>query len=111
MSKLTKYADIFKDKIGKMDRVNIPPVKLQLDETKNIPPVHITKPFDVAYHVRRPARKEFREMVEAEIEVEAENEVKAENEVEAENKDEAENEVEAENKDETENEVEVEREV
>ena len=35
---LTKYADIFKDKIGKMDRVNIPPVKLQLDETKDIPP-------------------------------------------------------------------------
>ena len=35
---LTKYADIFKDKNGKMDRVNIPPVKLQLDETKDIPP-------------------------------------------------------------------------
>ena len=30
---LKKHADIFKDKIGKMDRVNIPPVKLQLDES------------------------------------------------------------------------------
>merc|ERR1712215_407674 len=29
---LKKHAEIFKDKIGKMDRVNIPPVKLQLDE-------------------------------------------------------------------------------
>ena len=64
---LTKYADIFKDKIGKTDRVNIPPVKLQLDKTKNIPPVHVTKAFDVAYHLRRPARKEFREMVDAGI--------------------------------------------
>ena len=64
---LTKYADIFKDKIGKMDRVNIPPVKLQLDETKNVHPVHVKKPFDVAYHLRRPARKEFREMVDAGI--------------------------------------------
>ena len=34
---LKKHAGIFKDKIGKMDRVNIPPVKLQLDETKDIP--------------------------------------------------------------------------
>ena len=30
---LKKHADIFKDKIGKTDSVNIPPVKLQLDET------------------------------------------------------------------------------
>ena len=33
---LRKHAGIFKDKIGKMDRVNIPPVKLQLDESKDI---------------------------------------------------------------------------
>jgi len=34
---LKKHAGIFKDKIGKLDRVNIPPVKLQLDTTKDIP--------------------------------------------------------------------------
>ena len=56
-----------KDQIGKMDRVNIPPVKLQIDETKNVPSVHINKPFNVAYHLRRPARREFREMVDAGI--------------------------------------------
>ena len=64
---LTKYADVFKDKLGKGDRVNIPPVKLQIDESKNVPPVHINKPFDVAYHLRKPAKKEFREMVNAGI--------------------------------------------
>ena len=55
---LKKHAGIFKDKIGKMDRVNIPPVKLQLDETKDIPPTNVGKPFDVPYHLRHPARKE-----------------------------------------------------
>merc|ERR1712082_177523 len=64
---LKKHAGIFKDKIGKMDRVNIPPVKLQLDESKNIPPSNVSKPFDVPYHLRRPAKKEFREMVDAGI--------------------------------------------
>ena len=64
---LTKYADVFKDKLEKGDRVNIPPVKLQIDESKKVPPVHINKPFDVAYHLRKPAKKEFREMVNAGI--------------------------------------------
>ena len=59
---LKKQAGIFKDKIGKIDRVNIPPVKLQLDETKDIPPTNVGKPFDVPYHLRCPARKKFREM-------------------------------------------------
>merc|ERR1711984_28792 len=64
---LKKHAGIFKDKIGKMDRVNIAPVNLQLDETKDIPPTNVGKPFDVPYHLRRPARRKFREMVEAGI--------------------------------------------
>merc|ERR1712208_197052 len=64
---LEKHADIFKDKIGKMDRVKISPVELQLDESKDIPPTNVGKPFDVRYHLRRPSRKEFREMVDAGI--------------------------------------------
>ena len=64
---LRKYADVFKDKLDKTDRVNIPPVKLQIDESRNIPPVHINKPFDVSYHMRKPAKEEFREMIEAGI--------------------------------------------
>ena len=64
---LRKYADVFKDKLDKTDRVNIPPVKLQIDESRNIPPVHINKPFDVSYHMRKPAKEEFREIIEAGI--------------------------------------------
>ena len=64
---LKKYADVFKDKLEKTDRVNIPPVKLQIDESRKIPPVHINKPFDVSYHLRKPAKEEFREMVNAGI--------------------------------------------
>ena len=69
---LKKHAGIFKDKIGKMDRVNIPPVKLQLDESKNIPPSNVDKPVDVPYHLRRPAKKEFKEIVDAGIVVQNE---------------------------------------
>merc|ERR1712215_114768 len=38
-----------------------------LDETNDTPPSNVGKPFDIPYHLRRPARKEFREMVEAGI--------------------------------------------
>ena len=64
---LKKHSSIFKDKTGKLDRVNIPPVKLHLDETKEIPPSNVGKAFDIPYHLRRPAKKEFVEMVEAGI--------------------------------------------
>ena len=40
---LRKHAGIFKDKIGKTDRVNIPSVKLQLDESKDIPTTNVGK--------------------------------------------------------------------
>ena len=35
---LKKYADVFKDKLEKGYRVNIPPVKLQIDVSRKIPP-------------------------------------------------------------------------
>ena len=58
---------VFKDKLKKTDRINIPTVKLQIDESRKIPPVHINTPFDVSYHLRKPAKEEFREMVNAGI--------------------------------------------
>merc|ERR1711888_434257 len=64
---LKKHSAIFKDKIGKLDRVNLPPVKLHLDETKEIKPSNVGKAFDIPYHLRRPAKREFVEMVEAGI--------------------------------------------
>ena len=42
---LKKHSGIFKDKLGKLDRVNIPPVKLHLNETKDTPPSNVGKPF------------------------------------------------------------------
>ena len=59
----TEYADIFKDKLEKCDRVNIPPVKLKFAESGNIQPVHINKPYYESYHMRKPAREEFRKMI------------------------------------------------
>ena len=53
--------------MGKWTESISPPVKLQLDESKDIPPTNVGKAFDVPYHLRRPARKEFREMVDAGI--------------------------------------------
>ena len=37
---LTKHQEIFKEKIGKNDRVNIPPVKLELKD-KDVQPVNV----------------------------------------------------------------------
>merc|ERR1712030_120826 len=64
---LKKHAGIFKDKLGKLDRVNIPPVKLHLDESNDTPPSNVGRPYDIPYHLRRPAQEEFEHMVEAGI--------------------------------------------
>ena len=64
---MRKYADIFKDKLEKCDRVDIPPVKLEIAESINIQPVYINKPHDVSYHLRKPAREEFLEMINSGI--------------------------------------------
>ena len=63
---LNKHQETFKEKIGKNDRVNIPPVKLQLKD-KDVQPVNVGKCFDVPYHLRCPAMKEFKAMVDAGI--------------------------------------------
>merc|ERR1711888_263633 len=54
---LKKHSGIFQDKLG----------KLHLDETKDTPPSNVGKPFEIPYHLRRPAQKEFEEMVAAGI--------------------------------------------
>ena len=64
---LRKYHDLFNDKPEKTDRVKILPVNLQIDESRNIQPVHINKPFDVSYHMRKPVKEEFMEMIKAGI--------------------------------------------
>ena len=62
ISKVPPECKKFKDKLEKSDRVNIPPVKLEIAESRNIRPVHINKNYDVSYHMRKPAREEFWEI-------------------------------------------------
>ena len=64
---LKKHSGIFKDKLGKLDRVNLPPVKLHLDETNDEPPSNVGRPYDIPYHLRGPAQEEFEQMIEAGI--------------------------------------------
>merc|ERR1711891_34403 len=64
---LKKHSGIFKEKLGKLDRVNLPPVKLHLDETNDAPPSNVGRPYDIPYHLRRPAQEEFEQMIEAGI--------------------------------------------
>merc|ERR1712215_22987 len=63
---LKKYAGTFKEKLGKEDRVKIPPVKLHLKDT-DVRPINVGKCFDIPIHLREPAKKEFVEMIDAGI--------------------------------------------
>ena len=36
---------------------------IQIHKSRNIQPVHINKPYDVSYYMRKPAKEEFREMI------------------------------------------------
>ena len=60
---LKEYHDVFKDRLDPTDRVNIDPVHLEADNSRNIKPAQATKPYDIPFHLREPARKEFKEML------------------------------------------------
>ena len=62
---LKDHHDIFKDQLGPEDRVNIAPVHLEVDHTRNISPVKAMKPFDIPFHLRKPATKEFNAMLKS----------------------------------------------
>ena len=62
---LKDHHDIFKEQLGPDDRVNIAPVHLEVDHTRNIKPVQAMKPFDIPFHLRKPATKEFNEMLKS----------------------------------------------
>ena len=71
---LKNHHDIFKEKLGPEDRVNCPPVKLEIDHSRNIRPVKNSKAFDVPFHLRKSATAEFREMLKAGLVTETKNE-------------------------------------
>ena len=49
------------------DRVNIKPVKLEIDTSGQIRPHHYNTPFDIPYHMREPSDKEFKNILDAGI--------------------------------------------
>ena len=56
---------MFKNKLGKEDRVNVAPVKISLKPGSI--PVYSARPFDTPYHLRGAYDRELRDMLEAEI--------------------------------------------
>ena len=57
----------FKEKLGPLDRINHPPVKLKIDESRGIRPVKNTRAYDIPLHLREAAQDEFNEMISAGI--------------------------------------------
>ena len=60
---LKEYQDVFKDRLDKTDRLNINPVHLEIDQTCNITPYHAAKAYGIPYHLRKPVKAEFVEML------------------------------------------------
>ena len=60
---LKEYKEVFKEHLDPRDRVNIPPVHLEVDESRGIRPVQATKAFNIPHHLMKPATKEINEML------------------------------------------------
>ena len=57
----------FKEKLGPTDRINYPPVRLEIDKSRGIKPVKHLKAYDIPIHLRKAAHAEFTEMRKAGI--------------------------------------------
>ena len=64
----------FKEKLGPTDRINYPPVRLEIDKSRGIKPVKHLKAYDIPIHLRKAAHAEFTEMRKAGIIVESDGE-------------------------------------
>ena len=64
----------FKEKLGPNDRINHPPVKLEIDKSRGIKPVKHSKAYDIPIHLRKVAHAEFTEMRKAGIIVKSDGE-------------------------------------
>ena len=62
---LSKWKDVFKNKLGKSDRVSIPPVNLSLKPGSI--PVYNSRPFDCPYHLRQAYDRELKDMIDADL--------------------------------------------
>ena len=52
----------FKEKLGPTDRINYPPVRLEIDKSRGIKSVKRSKAYDIPIHLRKAAHAEFTEM-------------------------------------------------
>ena len=64
---IQKYANNFKEVLGPKDRMLVDPVRLVIDETKDIRPVCHVKPYDTPFHLRKAFEKEINDAIEGEI--------------------------------------------
>ena len=55
---LKEHKNNFKEKLGPLDQINHPPVKLKIDESRGIRPVRNTKAYDIPLHLRDAAQDE-----------------------------------------------------
>ena len=60
-NKLREY--ILQKYLDPGDRVNIPPVHLEVDESRGVSPVQATKAFDIPHHLMKPETTEINEML------------------------------------------------
>ena len=66
---IRKYSDTFVDKLGKEDRVSVPPIKVEIDKrnAEQMCPVNHIKPYDVPFHLPAKYEKEVMDMLKAGI--------------------------------------------
>ena len=63
---ITKFPDIFKDKLGQENRIEMPPVKLEVD-TNGTTPFNCAVAQDVSVNFDQEGRRMIRSMLEAGI--------------------------------------------
>ena len=64
---LKECHDVFKEYLDRTDRVNKELVHFEVDVSRENNPVQATKAYDIPYHLREPATKEFKEMLRSRV--------------------------------------------
>ena len=64
---IKRFEKNFVTKLGPKDRMNVPPVKLIIDEERGLRPTAHIKPFDTPFHLRKPYEQEIRDALEGKV--------------------------------------------
>ena len=63
---ITKYPNIFKEDLEECDTIKTKnPIRIELDEEKNIQPTNITIPAEIPVHLRSAAEREISRLIKA----------------------------------------------